>query len=117
VLRIWPALWSFLRNSEVPPTNNAAEQALRSIVLERKISGPTRSRRGEEFLAHGYTVFETCRRQGRDLLSFMHHAVVALDRQDARAQPRAGARSQRVEDFADARGSGGQRQDLRWGRG
>jgi transposase len=77
VLRIWPALWSFLRNSEVPPTNNAAEQALRSIVLERKISGPTRSRRGEEFLAHGYTVFETCRRQGRDLLSFMHHAVVA----------------------------------------
>ena len=78
VLRIWPGLlWSLLRNSEVPPTSNAAEQALRSIVLKRKISGPTRSRRGEEFLAHAYTVFEPCRRQRRDLLSFIHHAVVA----------------------------------------
>jgi transposase len=77
VLKVWPALWSFLRYPAVPPTNNAAEQALRGVVLKRKISGPTRSRRGDEFIAHGYTAMETCRRQGRDLMGFLHHAVVA----------------------------------------
>lgn len=77
VLKLWPALWGFLQHPGVQPTNNAAEQALRAIVLKRKISGPTRSRRGEEFIAHGYTAFETCRRQGRDLLDYLHRAVVA----------------------------------------
>jgi transposase len=37
----------------------------------------TRSKRGDEFLAHGFSVYETCRRQGRDLWSHMHEAVVA----------------------------------------
>ena len=59
------------------PTNNAAEQALRSIVLKRKISGPTRSLRGDEFLARGFTAHETCLRQGVDLWKFMHEAVYA----------------------------------------
>ena len=51
LLRLWPALWTFTHHPDVEPTNNAAEQALRGIVLKRKISGPTRSRRGEEFIA------------------------------------------------------------------
>ena len=59
------------------PTNNAAERALRPIVLKRKISGPTRSRRGDDFIARGYSVVESCRRQGRDALDYMHHAVSA----------------------------------------
>ena len=63
------------------PTNNAAEQALRSIVLKRKISGPTRSLRGDQFLSRGFTVHETCLRQGVDLWNYMHNAVVAwIDR-------------------------------------
>jgi hypothetical protein len=61
----------------VEPTNNAAEQALRTLVLKRKISGPTRSRRGDEFIARGYSAMETCRRQGRDLLDYLHGAVIA----------------------------------------
>ena len=77
LLKLWPAMWTFLGNSAVPPTNNAAEQALRALVLKRKISGPTRSKRGDEFLAHGFSVYETCRRQGRDLWNYMHQAVVA----------------------------------------
>ncbi len=60
------------------PTNNAAEQALRSLVLKRKISGPTRSLRGDQFLARGYTVHETCLRQSVDLWEFMHKAVHAF---------------------------------------
>ena len=78
VLALWPALWSFTTNPVLQPTNNAAEQALRSLVLKRKISGPTRSRRGDRFLAHGFSVHETCLRQGRDLWHFMHQAVLSF---------------------------------------
>ena len=61
----------------MPPTNNDAERALRPLVLKRKISGPTRSRRGDDFLARGFSVIETCRRQGRDALEYLHQAVIA----------------------------------------
>jgi transposase len=77
VLKLWPALWTFLSDPAVPPTNNAAEQALRTIVLKRKISGLTRSRRGEEFIARGYTVVESCKRQGRDALAYLRQAMQA----------------------------------------
>jgi len=77
LLKLWPALWGFVGNPAVPPTNNEAERSIRSIVLKRKISGPTRSKRGDEFIARGFSVVETCRRQGRDLLAYMHQAVIA----------------------------------------
>jgi len=77
VLKLWPALWGFITNPGVEPTNNAAEQALRGIVLKRKISGPTRSRRGDEFIANGFTAYESCRRQGRDFIEYMRGAVIA----------------------------------------
>jgi len=77
LLKTLPSLWTFLRDSSVQPTNNDAERALRQLVLKRKISGPTRSRRGDEFIARGFSVHETCRRQGRDLWDFMHQAVTA----------------------------------------
>lgn len=78
LLKLWPSLWGFINHPGVEPTNNAAEQALRSIVLKRKISGPTRSRRGDEFIARGYSVVETCRRQGRDALDYIHAALLAF---------------------------------------
>jgi transposase len=78
VIKLWPALWTFTTHDALVPTNNAAEQALRSLVLKRKISGPTRSLRGDQFLARGYTVHETCLRQGVDLWDFMHKAVHAF---------------------------------------
>lgn len=77
LIKLWPALWGFIAHPGVEPTNNAAEQALRGIVLKRKISGPTRSRRGDEFIARGFSVHETCRRQELDLWAYLHRAVVA----------------------------------------
>ena len=67
------------------PTNTAAEQALRGIVLKRKISGPTRRRCGDEFIANGYTAYESCRRLGRDFVGHMRGAVIA--RIDKTAHP------------------------------
>ena len=78
IVNLWPALWTFTTNPALEPTNNAAEQALRSLVLKRKISGPTRSLRGDQFLARGFSVHETCLRQGLDLWKFMHEAMVAF---------------------------------------
>ena len=77
VLALWPALWGFITHPGVEPTNNAAEQALRAIVVKRKISGPTRSRRGDEFIARGFSALESCRRQARDLLDYLQRAVIA----------------------------------------
>ncbi len=86
LLKIEPALWTFTTHAEVPPTNNSAEQALRPVVLKRKISGPTRSRRGANFIARGFSVAETCRRQGRDLLDYLQRSVCAwIDKTEAPA--------------------------------
>ncbi len=72
----------------VKPTNNAAEQALRGrIVLKRKISGPTRSRRGDEFIARSFSEHETCRRQRLDLWTGLHAPCRRpMDRQGATPQ-------------------------------
>jgi transposase len=77
LLKSQASLWTFLRDPRVEPTNNDAERALRAIVIKRKISGPTRSRRGDDFIARAFTAQETCRRQGRDLWDFLHQAVTA----------------------------------------
>ncbi len=50
LLKSLVSLWTFLRDARVETTNNDAERALRGIVIKRKISGPTRSRRGDEFI-------------------------------------------------------------------
>lgn len=49
LVKMWEALWTFTRNPLVEPTNNAAERALRTLVLKRKISYCTRSGRGMRF--------------------------------------------------------------------
>jgi hypothetical protein len=77
LLKLQASLWTFLRDARVEPTNNDAERALRAIVIKRKISGPTRSRRGDDFIARAFTAQETCRRQGRDLWDFLHQADAA----------------------------------------
>ena len=77
LLKSWTSLWTFLHHAGVAPTNNDAERALRAIVVKRKISGPTRSRRGDLFIARGFSVIETCRRQGRDAFEYLQQAVSA----------------------------------------
>jgi transposase len=41
-------LFTFVAAPAVPPTNNAAERALRPLVIARKVSGGTRSKRGSQ---------------------------------------------------------------------
>lgn len=75
LLRMWPALWTFLHNPLVPPTNNAAERALRDYVIQRKLSYCTRSKRGMEFTERIFSTVQTCKMQARVAYDFVHEAV------------------------------------------
>ena len=70
-------LWLFLEHSEVQPTNNAAERALRHAVIWRKLSFGTKSDAGSRFVETMLTVIETCRQQDRSVLDF---ATMAIER-------------------------------------
>jgi hypothetical protein len=54
-----------------------AEQALRQAVIWRKLSFGTQSAAGSRFVERLLTVVETCRRQKRNVLSWMVEAVEA----------------------------------------
>jgi len=57
-------LFTFLRNPGVPPTNNHAEQSLRSMVIFRKVSFGTRSEKGIKTHSIIPSLVQTARRQG-----------------------------------------------------
>jgi transposase len=65
------ALWTFVNNSQVEPTNNHAERELRRFVLWRRRSFGTRSERGNLFAERIMTVVHTARKQGKPLLPFL----------------------------------------------
>jgi transposase len=75
LLKMWPALWTFLDNPLVPPTNNAAERVLRDYVIKRKLSYCTRSKRGMEFTERIFSTVQTCKMQGRVAYDFINEAV------------------------------------------
>jgi transposase len=58
------ALFTFLRNPAVPPTNNHAEQSLRHLVIFRKTSFGTRSENGMNAHSVLSSLVQTARRQG-----------------------------------------------------
>ena len=71
-------LWTFVEVEGVEPTNNAAEQALRQVVIwVRKLSFGTQSSAGSRFVERMLTVVATCRRQKRNVFSWLVEAVEA----------------------------------------
>jgi transposase len=71
------ALWTFVREERVEPTNNAAEQALRGAVIWRKSCFGAHSAEGNRFVERILTVSATCRKQQRHLLTFVTEAIAA----------------------------------------
>jgi len=71
------ALWTFVREERVEPTNNAAEQALRPAVIWRKSCFGAHSSDGNRFVERILTVSATCRKQQRHLLTFVTEAIEA----------------------------------------
>jgi transposase len=65
------ALWTFIEEDGVPPTNNHAELALRDFVLWRRRSYGTQSERGNRFAERIMTVTHTARKLKVNVFEFL----------------------------------------------
>lgn len=71
------AIFRFLFDPAVSPTNNAAERGIRTAVIDRRITQGSRSPMGREWNARIWTVLGTCRKQGRSAWQFLQNALSA----------------------------------------
>ena len=77
LLRQWDCVFRFLETPGVEPTNNTAEQGLRSAVIWRRTTHGTRTDAGSLFVSRVLTTVGTCKRQGRRVLDFMRDTLLA----------------------------------------
>jgi transposase len=80
LLKVWPALWTFVTVPGVEPTNNRAERALRGPVIHRKLSLGSQSDLGERTIERLMSASVTCRIQRRSLLAYLTDALLATAR-------------------------------------
>ena len=73
--REWGALWTFVVEAGVEPTNNRAERALRFAVLWRKLMQGTYNEKGDRWVERILSVRETCRLRGRPTFPVLVEAV------------------------------------------
>jgi transposase len=69
------ALWTFVVEEGVEPTNNRAERALRFAVLWRKIMQGTYNEKGDRWVERILSVRETCRLRGQPTFPVLVEAV------------------------------------------
>ena len=67
----------FITTPGVEPTNNLAEQALRFVVIQRRMTQGTRGAAGRAWCERIWTAVATCRQQSRSVFEFLHHALDA----------------------------------------
>ncbi len=68
----------FITTPGIEPTNNLAEQAIRFVVLDRRVTQGTRSAAGRKWCERIWTAIATCTQHGRNVLEFLHQSVVAF---------------------------------------
>lgn len=80
LLKLEAALWTFVWEADVEPTNNNAERPLRRAVLWRRRSFGTQSAAGSQFVERILTAVTTLRQQQRDVLEYLTAACAAAIR-------------------------------------
>jgi transposase len=75
MLQLWEGLTRFLDDPRIPVDNNAAERALRGVVVGRKNHYGSRSKRGTEVAALFYTIFETAKLSQVDPRAYVTQAA------------------------------------------
>lgn len=73
----WKHFKTYLRSPNHPLTNNPAEEALRSLVIARKLCFGSRSEYGKNWRAAIQSCVETLRRNGLSILDFVADAIRA----------------------------------------
>jgi transposase len=71
------AYFRFLTTPGIEPTNNLAEQAIRFVVIDRRITLGTRSETGRRWCERIWTVIATCAQQGRSAFMFLLDSIHA----------------------------------------
>jgi transposase len=85
------AYFQFITTPGVEPTNNLAEQAIRFVVIDRRITQGTRSETGRKWNERIWTTVATLTQQGRSILAYLRNAFHAyLHNQPAPAMLPAG---------------------------
>jgi transposase len=77
ILKLEPAMWTFVRLARVSPTNNASERAIRRGVIWRKLCFGTHSEAGSRFAERMLTVTATLRQQGRGVVDYLTSSIEA----------------------------------------
>jgi len=72
--------FTFLKVPGVEPTNNAMEQRMRFVAIDRKITQGTRGERGRRWCERMWTALATCVQQGRSAFQFLHQSILAYFR-------------------------------------
>ncbi len=67
----------------IEPTNNLAEQAIRFVVIDRRITQGTRSQAGRDWCERIWTVMATCTQRGMDVFDFLYRSLCAYWDQSA----------------------------------
>lgn len=81
LLELEPAMWTFVHNPAVEPTNNRAERDIRHPVVWRRSSFGTDSPKGSRFVERILTVVQTCKKQGRRAFEFLTEVFSATIQQ------------------------------------
>ena len=78
------AYFQFITTPNIEPTNNLAEQAIRFVVIDRRVTQGTRGEMGRRWCERIWTVMATCAQQKRSAFDFLNQAVQAhFNRQPA----------------------------------
>lgn len=73
----WSSYLRFIDDPWIAPTNNLAEQTIRTVVIDRKITQGTRSEWGRQWSERIWTVLATCRKQKRSSWEFIQNCILA----------------------------------------
>jgi transposase len=69
--------FTFLKETDIEPTNNAMERGFRHLVSDRKLTQGTRGEPGRRWCERIWTVLATCAQQRRSAYHFLHESILA----------------------------------------
>ena len=69
--------FTFITTPGVQPTNNFTEQAIRYLIIDRRITQGTRSPKGRKWCERIWTTISTCEAQGHSTFQFLCDALTA----------------------------------------
>jgi transposase len=69
------AYFQFITTPGIEPTNNLAEQAIRFVVIDRRITQGTRGETGRRWCERIWTTIATCAQQARSVFEFLWQTI------------------------------------------